>query len=76
MLALAGVYVVVCALAKSAVNWSLMGAVMYLLLNERIPRTTTLSVLLIADVQPQSMPKPMHVTFLNSTLAATGIKRK
>lgn len=95
MLALAGVYVVACALARgrvwrvrrrdihlpspglalvqlavSAVNWSLMGAAMYLLLNGRVPYATTLSVLLAASIIGVLTPVPAGLGVLEAVYLA------
>jgi len=45
-------------LAVSAANWALMGAAMYLLLNQQVPYGTALSVLMAASVMGVLIPIP------------------
>lgn len=53
-------------LAFSAVNWALMGAVMYLLLGERLPYGTTLAVLMAASIVGVVTPIPAGLGVLEA----------
>jgi uncharacterized membrane protein YbhN (UPF0104 family) len=63
-------------LTVSAANWSLMGAAMYLLLGEKVPYATTLSVLLAASIIGVLTPVPaglgvleaVYLTLLSGTV--------
>jgi uncharacterized membrane protein YbhN (UPF0104 family) len=57
-------------LAVSAANWSLMGAVMYLLLGEKVPYATTLSVLLAASIIGVLTPVPAGLGVLEAVYLA------
>jgi len=91
MVALAGTYVLVCALAKArawqvgwrqvrvpslrvavlqlglgAINWSIMGAAMYLLLGAAVPYPTTLAVLMAASILGVIAPVPAGLGVLEA----------
>jgi uncharacterized membrane protein YbhN (UPF0104 family) len=91
MVALAGTYVLVCALAKArawqvgrrqirapslrvaalqlglgAINWSIMGAAMYLLLGTAVPYPTTLAVLMAASIIGVIAPVPAGLGVLEA----------
>jgi uncharacterized membrane protein YbhN (UPF0104 family) len=57
-------------LALSSANWALMGAAMYLLLGQKVPYATTLSVLLAASIVGVITPIPAGLGVLEAVYLA------
>ncbi|WP_295986104.1 lysylphosphatidylglycerol synthase domain-containing protein, partial [uncultured Variovorax sp.] len=67
---LPGGRIAVMQLALSSANWALMGAAMYLLLGQKVPYATTLSVLMAASIVGVITPVPAGLGVLEAVYLA------
>ena len=67
---LPGGRIAVAQLALSSANWALMGTAMYLLLGQKVPYTTTLSVLMAASIVGVITPIPAGLGVLEAVYLA------